>query len=71
MFAAEMRAEPVRGAASTTPSFPHARQQFLAALRELLADRSIPGRDRIDEAMATIAAVSQMVVLSELQERAT
>ncbi len=50
-----------------TPSFTLSRQQFLASLRELLADRSIPERVRIDEAMATIAAVSQMVVLAEMR----
>jgi hypothetical protein len=49
------------------PSFPLARQQFLASLRELLADRSIPERDRIDEAMAVVSAISQMVVLAEMR----
>ena len=49
-----------------TPSFPLARQQFLAALREMLADRSMPERVRIEEAMAVVSAVSQMVVLTEM-----
>jgi hypothetical protein len=50
-----------------TPSFPLARQQFLTALRELLADQSVPERVRIEEAMAVVSAVNQMVVLAEMR----
>lgn len=48
--------------------FDEARRQFLGALSEMLADRSIPEADKIAEAWATISSVSQLVVLADIKE---
>lgn len=47
------------------PSFDEARQQFLAALRDMLSDRSIPDPVKAAEIEASITAVRQISELAE------
>jgi len=49
--------------------FDLARQQFLAALRVMLADPARTPQERQAEGWATVAAVSREMVLSDLQEK--
>lgn len=45
--------------------FDAARQQFLRALREMLADRSLTEAARAAEVLTTFKAIAQMVELSD------
>lgn len=49
------------------PSFDEARQQFLAALRDMLGDRSIPDPVKAAEILACFSSISQLVVLAEVR----
>lgn len=49
-------------------SFDTARQQFLAALREMLADRSIPDSMKASEVLASISAMAQITGLAEVDD---
>lgn len=46
--------------------FDEARQRFLAALREMLADRSITDTTKASEAWASISAIAQLTGLTEV-----